>query len=291
MTVQPRNLLRAAAVAAALTLSTIHPTQTPTPPTPTATAPAQMRIGVDFLPGDLPANLADYPQLGYHRHFGKDGSDADTLPELPNTRTDARWLSLPPSAVLHVSWKDDVEALNAWLSTVDRNILLTWYHEPMGDVPPTTYRQTATRMVQIIANHPNRARILGNGPILTGWWLEEKRGNPADWWYPGATFFGVDSYKPRAMASYPSGSYMFGRALTFAQSKGVPLVVGELGSELVPGDTGPGRAQALRGWITYLRDTGTCTFVGWWNIGGDRFSAATPHELATLQTAVHLLAP
>ncbi|MFG1659097.1 glycosyl hydrolase [Micromonospora chersina] len=214
-------------------------------------------VGVDAPTGpEWTTAMGTFPGVGYWREFGSDGSDTDSLPELPNMAA-GKFLTAPASSIPHVSWKDDVEQLSGWLDGLTRSIYLTWYHEPMGDVAPATYRATAVRVSQILAAHPKRKFVLGHGPIVTRYWLDEGGGNPADWAYPGMTHYGVDAYQDTPTASsYWAVAKMFGVAFGKIRSAypTVRLWVPEYGiTKLTSDGTGAGRAQAIRDQITWLK--------------------------------------
>lgn len=213
--------------------------------------------GMDAPNGaEFRAAVSQYPGMRYFREFGADGPDTDTLPELPSLTT-GKFVEAPASAIPHVSWKDDVEQLSTWLDGLKRSIYLTWHHEPMGDVIPATYRSTAARVTQILAGHPNRRWILGHGPIVTRYWLDEKAGNPLDWWYDGATIYGIDCYQDTPSgAAYWGTTKMFGTVFNKVRYAipGVRLLVPEYGiTRLTSDTTGTGRAQAIRDHMAWLR--------------------------------------
>ncbi|WP_240322240.1 glycosyl hydrolase [Micromonospora aurantiaca] len=225
--------------------------------TSTRTLSVPTLVGVDAPTGtEWTTAMSTFPGVGYWRDFGVDGSDTDTLPELPNM-TVGKFATAPAWSIPHLSWKDDVEQLGGWLDGLNRPIYLTWYHEPMGDVTPATYRTTAARVTQFLANHPKRKLVLGHGPIVTRYWLDEGGGNPADWAYPGMTHYGIDCYQdtPTA-ASYWQVSKMFGVAFgkVRAAYPGIRLWVPEYGiTRLTSDTTGAGRAQAIRDQTTWLK--------------------------------------
>lgn len=220
------------------------------------TVPTQ--VGVDAPPGqpfrDVVAQFSN--KFRYTRDFGKDGSDADTLPELTPLGT-GKFLDLPAGAIMHVSWKDDVEELSTWLNNLNQPIYLTWYHEAMGDVVPSTYRATAARMVQIVNAHPKKKFVLGNGPIVTRYWLDEGNGNPTDWGYDGMTFYGIDCYMNTPSATtYYSNTKMFTTVFNKVQASypGLNLMVPEYGLSRITSDTdGSGRAAAIRTHGAYIK--------------------------------------
>ncbi|WP_053065547.1 hypothetical protein [Micromonospora sp. RV43] len=224
------------------------------------------RVGMSTAPGKPTEKmLGTYPRVRYMRDFGTDGADADRLPELP--AHGAGKMAAPADCIVHVSWKDDVEQLTGWLNGLTRPVYLTWYHEPMGDVPPATYRTKAARVSQIVASHRNRRLVLGHGPIVTRYWLDEGRGNPTDWWYPGATHYGIDCYS-RDTAAYWGPDRMFGVAFGKVR-KALPkarLLVPEYGLVRTTTDiTGAGRAKAIREHIAWLRQQPDVDAVAYWN--------------------------
>jgi hypothetical protein len=216
--------------------------------------------------------VTQYPNLRYTREFGKDGPDTDSLPELPAMNA-TKFIDSPADAVLHVSWKDDVEQLASWLDGLTRPIYLSWFHEPMGDVTPATYRATAARVPQIIAAHPKRRMVLGNGPIVTRYWLDEGGGSPTDWGYPGMTHYGVDAYQDQpTAAAYWAPAKMFGVAFGKIRSAypGIRLWVPEYGiTRLNTDTTGAGRAQAIRDQVGWLKTQTDVDAVAYYNNAAD----------------------
>ncbi|MGC4886717.1 hypothetical protein [Micromonospora sp. DT227] len=223
------------------------------------------RVGMSTAPGKPTEKmLTTYPRVRYMRDFGKD-TDRDKLPELPAHGSGK--MAAPADCAVHVSWKDNVEQLTGWLDALTRPVYLTWYHEPMGDVAPATYRVTAARVSKIVAAHRNRQLVLGHGPIVTRYWLDEGRGNPTDWWYPGATHYGIDCYS-RDTATYWGPDRMFGVAFgkVRAALPGVRLLVPEYGlTRTVSDTTGAGRATAIREHVTWLRQQPDVDAVAYWN--------------------------
>ncbi|MFC4145091.1 hypothetical protein ACFO0M_02375 [Micromonospora mangrovi] len=234
--------------------------------TATTTVTVPLLVGMSAEKGARTQRIvAEYPDIRYMRDFGTDGPDADVLPELP--ALNAGKFVDAPSAVMHVSWKDDVEQLTSWLDGLSRPIYLTWYHEPMGDVAPATYRTTATRVSQIVAAHPKKRWVLGHGPIVTRYWLDEGGGNPTDWGYPGMTHYGIDCYS-RDTATYWTASRMFGVSFgkVRAAYPGIRLLVPEYGLTRTTADTtGAGRAQTLKDHVTWLRQQADVDAVAYWN--------------------------
>lgn len=223
---------------------------------------SNLRVGMDAPKGTAWTQaVSDFPKVAYTRDYGTDGADTDTLPELTAVGT-GKFTDLPAGAIMHVSWKDDVEQLSTWLSTVNQPIYLTWYHEPMGDLLPADYRTTGARVTQIVNAHPNKARVLGHGPIVTRYWLDEGGGDPADWGYTGMTHYGIDCYMNVPTASvYYDTTKMFTTVFNKVRTAfpGVRLLVPEYGVAKINSDSdGSGRATAIRSHIRYLR---TLTYV------------------------------
>lgn len=236
-----------------------------------------MLWGATALPGPATdATVAAFPKLAYMRDFGRDG-DGDRLPELP-PHGQGKWLA---PGLKHVSWKDDVDELATWLDGLYEDIWLTWWHENHGDAgqSPALYRATATRMVEIIDGHPNGHFVVGNGPVVTRWWLVEKHGNPLDYWYPGATFYGIDVYNDTSQF-YRDSYDLLRRPLDAVRAAlpGVPIVIPEFGLALVGGDDGTVRAQMMSAHAGYLRAQPDVAAVGWWDIGGNRITGKQPEQ-------------
>lgn len=231
------------------------------------------RFGVTALPGAATtASVSAFPAAAYMRDFGKDGPDTDVLPELPAHGT-GKWLQKPPGCLLHVSWKDDVDELATWLDGLYEDIWLTVWHENHGDAgqSPTLYRATARRAVGIIATHPNGHFVRRIGPVVTYWWLIRKGGDPLDYWFEGANLYGLDAYNPET-DRYLSPAELLGRPMDRIRAAipGVEICVPELGLALIDGDTGTGRAAAMRAHADYLDAQPDVVAVAWWDIGGNQ---------------------
>lgn len=233
-------------------------------------AQARLLLGWDSSPGDFAAALAALGSPGYHRDFGVDGPDEDPHTE-PPAHGSTKQRTAPADCVLHVGWKDDVGLIGPWLAAAppERRYWLTWWHEPMGDMTPAAYRASAGELAELLADHPRRHQVLGHGPVVTRYWLDQAGGDPADWWYPGATMYGTDCYT--GGARYRPPAEMFGSAARAARERGVPWLVPEWGSERVSGDTtGAGRAAWIRDCVAWLREQRDCLAVAWWHVGGCR---------------------
>lgn len=268
-----------------LTVQVDDPAYRPTSATVAVELRPPMLVGLSTTVGAPTRQaVADYPGIRYMRDFGVDTADADRWPELPPHNGGK--FGDAPDAAMHVSWKDDVEQLTTWLDGVNRPVYLTWWHEPMGDVAPVTYRATAARVSQIVSAHPKKRYVLGHGPIVTRYWLDEDQGDPRVWAYPGMTHYGIDCYSRDTVAYWPA-SRMFGAAFAKVRTAqpGVRLLVPEYGLTRTAGDaTGEGRARAIRDHVAWLRQQADVDAVAYWSnavVDADyRIAAGTPEAAA-----------
>jgi N-acetylmuramoyl-L-alanine amidase-like protein len=230
-------------------------------------------LGMTAEPSDTALTLATFgPAIGYMRDFGQQQGAY-----LTPAGTGKSALSGAEDILFHYSWKGDIEQLAGWMDEQVRPYLLTRRHEPMGDIAPADYRAECARMVEIIAAHPKAYLCLAHGPITTRYWLDHG-GDPADWWYEGAGFYGVDPYNGTD-ARYRTSEEMFGLAVRAARERGVPWLVGELGIERISSDpTGAGRAAAMRDHVAYAVESGDCLALAWWNKGGTRITGMEPEQ-------------
>lgn len=258
-----------------------------------------IRVGSPMLIGmDAPLGSAwngvvtDYPGIRYTRDFGKDGPDADTLTEPTPYGTD-KFTNLPAGAVMHLSWKDDTALFQGWLDALPvlpadhPGFYVSPWHEPRDDVDAGTitaayFRSQGEQLAQIIANHPKRGCIRGNGPILTRFDLDEKGVDPTVYGYAGMTFYGVDCYSQDTNVYY-STTKMFGTVFdkVTAAYPGIRLLVPEYGMVKTTTDsTGQGRADTIRQHITYLKSRGDVDAVAYFNatgsIPGVPFTSTSP---------------
>lgn len=238
------------------------------PKEPVPQNPVTMLLGMESTNGQPTQQVvAEYaPQ--YMRDFGSDGADADTLPELGN-KAAGKWFDAP-NVIMHASWKDDVNQLTTWLDDLDRYIYLSWWHEPHGNVDSATFKSTCETMVSIIDAHANKAFVLGNGPIVTRYWLDEGGGDPTDWGYTGMTFYGIDCYS-QSTTSYWSVNQMFVPAFSKVRAAypGIKLMVPEYGLVRTTADTtGTGRAATLKTHVRWLRTQPDVLAVAYFNATG-----------------------
>lgn len=229
-----------------------------------------VRLGMTAAPSDTALTISTFPGIEYMRDFGS--------PEnLTPMGTGKSGLAGTDDIAFHFSWKGNVEGLTLWLDGVTKPFYLSWYHEPMGAVAASTFVTTCQRMVEILNAHPRKDLCLGNGPIVTRYWLDQGGGDPETLWYDGATMFCGDCYNGSS-TFYRTAQQMFGSIADFARSKGVPWMVPEYGIERVTGDNGTGRSQAMEDHIKWVREQPDCLAVGWWNRGGNRITGVEPEQ-------------
>jgi len=241
----------------------------------TYTPPPALLLGVDTSNADLAHDLGDYPKMTYHRVFSPTA--------WPNW-TSGKLATLPLSVTPHCScdgpWVP--EDFRAWCAKATRPVYATWKHEPMKKVSPTDYQHNSAEMAAIAAEYP---LILGTGPVLIRFWVDDARGDPSLWWFAGASFWGVDCYNGLDDRYRPPGE-MFGTAVELGHGYGVPVLIPEWGVERLAFDaSGEQRAQVLRDSVTYLRSTRVVA-AGWWNVAGSPSRLPAGPEKATLQTLV-----
>jgi len=243
-------------------------------------------LGMDANPADWAATLAAFGagNIRYTRDFGKKIGGA-VLPSLSAHGT-GKAVGASANCVIHYGWKTDVEQLSSWLDGLTRRSYLSWHHEPMSDMTPAAYRATAGRITQILAGHPKRHLVLGHGPVTTRYWLDEGKGDPDDWAYPGMTHYGVDCYNGWT-DRYRTPAQMFGVAFGKLRTRypGIRLWVPEYGVERNPNDpTGSGRVAAIDAQVRYLLVQPDVDGVGWWNIGDDFIIGMEPEQAYWRQT-------
>lgn len=243
-------------------------------------------LGMTAEPADTELMVATFPDILYMRRFGaKVGDQPGVRLRLPDEPGEVKWQCLPPNAIMHDSWKGDIEQLWAYLDRLTRPALLSPWHEPMDDVAAgrltaADFRRMGERGAEIIAAHPNGHFVLGWGPILTRWWLEHG-GNPDDYWFDGANMFCADSYN-KLSTGYRTPEGMLATIAAIAAAYGVPWAVPELGAELIEGDDGTGRGAWLRGCAEWADQEGNCLAIGEWGLGGNRL-IGHPIETAVWQ--------
>lgn len=230
-------------------------------------------VGMSTDPTITAQMVKDFPGIKYMRDYGLNKG------QILSPMNSGKFLTAPKDCIMHVSWKGDVEQLSPWLDNLTRPVYITWYHEPMGDVAPATYRTKGERVANIIKTHKNRHLVLGNGPNVTRYWLDEGN-NPDDWAYNGMTFYAVDAYS-RDTVSYWSALKMFA-CFDKLKKYGVEILVPEWGMLRTTVDkTGEGRAKAILDQGYYLMRHPLVKAFAYWNNWDDYKFLVYDPEAAT----------
>jgi hypothetical protein len=247
-----------------------------------------MRVGLSSSPTEFTATYARFPQLGCCRVFGPAGAGIPGWGQpLMRALRNVRVLAWPSFK----DWSGDqtaATALTRWCDSLPDDVAevwLTYHHEPEGDLPPDVYRARWAVTAKTVRGHRNAARVR-LVPIHSLWPAVHKVGDRynKDWtkwvgvwqqWAPtgpdGAylgDLMGWDCYVDTAAVRYPDPGRFFAVPVGAAGQAGVPLVVPELGTPLLPGDPGGvGRGLWIRDCLTYLREVGVLA-VNWWQSTG-----------------------
>ncbi|MFE9956445.1 hypothetical protein [Micromonospora sp. NPDC005299] len=151
--------------------------------------------------------------------------------------------------------------LASWFASIprDHNVYWSYFHEPEDDVErggfTTTAYRTAWKRVAGLANRANNPKLI-NTLILMCWTLDPKSGRSFDAFYPGGDVIetlGWDCYNWGAKwKRYASPQEIYGEMISKSKALGKPWGVAETGSDLVPGDSGSGRATWIRSMTGFL---------------------------------------
>ncbi|PWR17211.1 hypothetical protein DKT69_01435, partial [Micromonospora sicca] len=151
--------------------------------------------------------------------------------------------------------------LASWFASIprDHNVYWSYFHEPEDDVErgaftPAAYK-AAWRRIAGLADRADNPKLI-NTIILMCWTLDPKSGRNFDAFYPGGDLvetLGWDCYNWGAKwKRYASPQEIYGRMISKSRELGKPWGVAETGSDLVPGDSGTGRATWIRSMAGYL---------------------------------------
>lgn len=245
---------------------------------PTEPVEPTMLVGLDCLPGNTATDFQLFPGVMYHRDFGV-GSPTTPTPY----GTGLRWENLPPGAVMHISWKGSPSLFTGFLDSIPdvppahfKGVYVTYYHEPHdevrdGVITTAQLRSGGETLTNIKNTHPKGHWVLGIGPILTRYDLDEApfRANPGDYGWSGMDFFGVDCYQSATNVPYYDNQKMFGFVFDriHAVYPGIPLMIPEYGIVRNTGTdpTGANRATAITNHIAYLRQRGDVLAIAYFN--------------------------
>ncbi|MFI7574327.1 hypothetical protein [Micromonospora sp. NPDC049497] len=151
--------------------------------------------------------------------------------------------------------------LASWFASIPRehNVYWSYFHEPEDDVErgaftPEAYR-TAWKRVAGLANRAGNPKLV-NTLILMCWTLDPKSGRSFDAFYPGGDVIetlGWDCYNWGARwKRYAPPQEIYNRMIDKSRALGKPWGLAETGSDLVPGDSGAGRAAWIRSMTGFL---------------------------------------
>lgn len=231
-----------------------------------------MQVGLTCTAADFGSHGATFPRAAFCRTFAGDGEGL--LPhDHPRRRLPAGWGEW-------ASFKDwpAETALTRWLDGIVRPTKLTWRHERDND--KGTEAQTAKAradyfarwrdLMAVIDGHPNRPLIQAM-PIQTLQWTAARTSLTAvkgdgNWrtWYAGVgDGCAWDCYADSWAKGYPDPESFLRLPFEAAEGAGRPLWLPELGSVLLGGDTGAGRAAWIADVLALLRER-DCAGVAWW---------------------------
>lgn len=238
----------------------------------TAQAPP-MRVGLTCAAVDYGSHFAAFPLAAFCRVFFEPG---DGLPPWMHPKL----ANLPPQVTPWVSWKDPVSeaVLDDWLHQVTRPTIVTYFHEKDNGkkLAEQSRKVRAEHFARtrayhgVIAGHRNRP-LIQHVPIQTLQWTAGKTtatavkgdGDWRLWWAGVGDGVGIDCYADSWATSYPDPEAFLRLPFELAEGAGRRLWLPELGSVLLGGDTGAGRAAWIRDVMTLLRERG-CAGAAWW---------------------------
>lgn len=236
-----------------------------------------MRVGLTCALADYAGHFADFPSAAFCRVFFEPGQGL-----LPQSHP--KLAKLPASVTPWVSWKDPVSeaVLDDWLHHVTRPTIVTYHHErDNGKTPAEQSRKVRaehfarTRAYHgVIAGHPKR-HLITHIPIQTLQWTAGKTtatavrgdGDWRTWWAGVGDGIGIDCYADSWATSYPDPEKFLAISNEMAEGSGRRLWLPEVGSVLLGGDTGAGRAAWIRDLVALLRERGAGGAAWWCAIG------------------------
>ncbi|MFI0792170.1 hypothetical protein ACH4OY_05615 [Micromonospora rubida] len=151
--------------------------------------------------------------------------------------------------------------LASWFRSIprDHNVYWSYFHEPEDDVERGAFTaadyRSAWRRIAELANRADNPKLI-NTVILMCWTLDPNSKRDFAAFYPGGDLvetLGWDCYNWGAKwKRYASPQEIYGRMISKSRELGKPWGVAETGSDLVPGDSGTGRAAWIRSMSGYL---------------------------------------
>lgn len=236
-----------------------------------------MRVGLTCALADYGGHFADFPQAAFCRIFFEPGQGL-----LPQNHP--KLAKLPPHVTPWASFKDPVSeaVLDDWAHHVTRPTIVTFHHE--RDNGKTLAEQSrkvraehfarVSAYHQVIAGHPKRP-LITHIPIQTLQWTMGRTtagaikgdGDWRTWWAGVGDGFGIDAYVDSWATGYPDPGKWLAPMFDMADGTGRRLWLPELGSVLLGGDAGAGRAAWIRDVVALLRERGAAGAAWWCAIG------------------------
>lgn len=152
--------------------------------------------------------------------------------------------------------------LSEWFATAprDRPIIWTYFHEPEDDIARGSYTAADYRAAWVrlkgLADKAGNPQ-LRSSLVLMGWSLDPASGRNWKDYYPGSSvidILGWDTYNLGfSKGRYDSADAVLAPMVKASRAEGKPWAVAELGSQLVAGDNGNGRAAWLKAMGAYAK--------------------------------------
>jgi hypothetical protein len=162
--------------------------------------------------------------------------------------------------------------LSAWFAGAprDRDVYWVYYHEPEDDIAKGAFTaaeyRAAWRRIAALGSSSGGPRMY---PTLVLMCFSVNPVSGRDWrdYYPGSDVvaaLGWDCYNQDARrGGYAAPAAMFARSIEVSRSVGKPFGYAEMGSSLVGGDSGAGRAAWLRAVGAHLLREGPLWMAYW----------------------------
>ena len=272
----------------------------PAPTSPSTPAPTSSAPGTAPAPG--PVQPAGSTMFGSSLWVGDGSSTAGALARtqakfgqldmvrtyysgLPQAWPGSAGITGGPVSVSFKAMPRDVlsgsqdAAISRWFQTAptNRTIWWTYYHEPEDDIERGAFTaadyRAAWQHVAALADRAGKPNLRSTLILMCYSLNSYSKRNWQDY-YPGAAaidVLGWDCYnRGVAKGQYFSAAQVLGPVVAAAKSVGKPWGVGELGTKLIPGDSGAGRAAWLRDVGAYSRQNGA-QFVAYFDstVGDD----------------------
>ncbi len=215
-----------------------------------------------------------YGRLGVIRYF--DNNTPDDWSSLSAKLTDHNAIvsfRMPPSEVN--SGQHDA-LLSKWFADAprDRVTWFTYLHEPEDNIARGEFKldayRAATRRVFALAHAAGNSRLRST-QIFMCYTVNPKSGRNWRDYFVGASYvdaLGWDCYDHGFQdGGYGQPENLFGNAVAATKKAGVAFGVAEMGSLVVPGDDGTGRAAWLKASAKYLYQN-NAAFVSYFDTNG-----------------------